>query len=325
MSYNREDYIRIKAEYSQKYLRAQSLANERRAELYAAIPGVWELDGALSKTGMRIMSVIVEGGSDTNEKIEKIREENRALLVRRGELLRSHGYPENYSDIQYECDKCGDTGFVDTKMCDCMRRALIMAGYESSGLGALIRTQSFDNFSLEYYRSGNGNYDAMKRAADGLKRFAEEFDRDTYKNYLLIGGTGLGKTHLSTAVAKTVIERGFDVLYVSAVGMIADFEAKRFNDGNGMKHDPERYAEAELLIIDDLGTEVTNQFTLSCLYDLLNGRINRRKCTFINTNLAFRELEARYNERITSRLLGEYNPILFSGTDIRRQKIQRAK
>ena len=90
-------------------------------------------------------------------------------------------------------------------------------------------------------------------------------------------------------------------------------------------YDPERYAEAELLIIDDLGTEVTNQFTLSCLYDLLNGRINRRKCTFINTNLAFRDLEARYNERITSRLFGEYNPILFAGMDIRKQKIQRGK
>ena len=300
MSYNREDYIRIKAEYSQKYLRAQNLATERRSELYAAIPEVWKIDGALSKTGMEIMAVIREGGANTQERINEIHRRNDELLVRRGALLRANGYPENYSDIQYECDKCGDTGFVDTKMCDCMRRALIMAGYESSGLGALIRTQSFENFSLAYYQGGGGKPDVMKRALDGLRRFAEGFDRNTYANYLLIGGTGLGKTHLSTAVAKTVIERGFDVLYVSAVSMIADFEAKRFNDGNGMKHDPERYAEAELLIIDDLGTEVTNQFTLSCLYDLLNGRINRRKCTFINTNLAFRELEARYNERITN-------------------------
>ncbi|MBQ9086349.1 MAG: ATP-binding protein [Clostridia bacterium] len=324
MSYNREDYIRIKAEFSQKYLRAQNRATERRAELYAAIPEVRKLDGMLSQTGMEIMAVI-RGGKDTEEQIAAIRQRNRELLAKRAELLREHGYPEDYSDVQYDCDKCGDTGFVNTKMCDCMKRALIAAGYESSGLGALIRTQSFDNFSLDYYRVGGANYDAMRRAAEGLRRFAESFDRTAYANYLLIGGTGLGKTHLSTAVAKTVIERGFDVLYVSAVGMISDFEAKRFNDGNGMKHDPDRYADAELLIIDDLGTEVSNQFTLSCLYDLLNTRINNRRCTFINTNLAFRELEARYNERITSRLLGEYSPILFSGTDIRRQKIQRVK
>lgn len=325
MSYNREDYIRIKGEYSQKYLRAQRRATERRGELYQNIPEVRLLDQQLSRTGMEIMAVIREGEKDAQDQIQGIRQRNQELLARRGELLRAHGYPENYSDIQYECELCGDTGFVDTKMCQCMKRALILAGYESSGLGALIRSQTFENFSLEYYRDGNGNYEAMKRAAEGLRRFAESFDKETYGNYLLIGGTGLGKTHLSTAVAKTVIERGFDVLYVSAVGMIADFEAKRFNDGKGMRHDPERYAEAELLIIDDLGTEVSNQFTISCLYDLLNGRINQRRCTFINTNLAFRELEARYNERITSRLLGEFQPILFKGTDVRRQKIQRTK
>ena len=317
MSYNREDYIRIKAEYSQKYLRAQNLATERRGELYAAIPEVWKLDGMLSRTGMEIMEVIRNGSTNMQAKMEEIRRRNEELLARRGELLRSHGYPENYSDIQYECDKCGDTGFVDTKMCDCMRRALILAGYESSGLGALIRTQSFDNFSLEYYRFGNGNYDAMKRAADGLKRFAEEFDRDTYKNYLLIGGTGLGKTHLSTAVAKTVIERGFDVLYVSAVGMIADFEAKRFNDGNGMKHDPERYAEAELLIIDDLGTEMAGQFVTAALYSLMNDRLLENKPMVITTNLNVDEMARRYSPQIASRLHGGFQRLTFVGEDIR--------
>ena len=321
MSYNKQDYIRIKEEYSRKYRLAQERANERRLELYAAIPEVRELDAILARTGMDIMAVITGGGS-TDEKIADIRERNNALLAERGRLLRAQGYPEEYSDIQYECNACGDTGFIDTKMCDCMRRALIEAGYESSGLGALIRTQSFENFSLTYYQNG-GKPELMQKAVTGLRRFAEEFDKRTYRNYLLIGGTGLGKTHLSTAVAKTVIDRGYDVLYVTAVGLFRDFEAKQFDKGVGMRNDPERYAEAELLIVDDLGTEVTNQFTLSCLYDLINTRINTRRCTFINTNLSFRELEARYNERITSRLLGEYHPILFAGTDIRRQKIQQ--
>ena len=321
MSYNKQDYIRIKEEYSRKYRLAQERATERRLELYAAIPQVREMDAILARTGMDIMAVIT-GGGNTEEQIGRIRARNDALLVERGRVLRENGYPEEYSDIQYECPLCGDTGFVDTKMCDCMRRALIEAGYESSGLGALIRSQSFENFSLEYYRNG-GKPEMMQTALTGLRRFAEEFDQNTYRNYLLIGGTGLGKTHLSTAVAKTVIERGFDVLYVTAVGMFRDFEAKQFDKGVGLRNDPERYAEVELLIIDDLGTEVTNQFTLSCLYDLINTRINTRRCTFINTNLAFRELEARYNERITSRLLGEYHPVLFSGTDIRRQRIQK--
>lgn len=323
MGYNKQDYIRIKAEFSEKYLRAQARAQERRMELYAQIPEVRQLDGVLSRTGMDILAVINGGGADVEERIAAIRRRNGELLEQREALLKANGLPADYSDVHYECEACGDTGFVETKMCDCMKRALIEAGYESSGLGALIRTQSFDNFSLKYYQGGGANAELMAKAVASLKKFAEEFDRDTARNYLLIGGTGLGKTHLSTAVAKTVIERGFDVLYVTAVGMFRDFEAKQFERGVGMKNDPERYEEADLLIIDDLGTEMTNQFTLSCLYDVINGRINRRRPTFINTNLAYRDLESRYHERITSRLFGEYQPILFSGTDVRRQKIRR--
>ena len=120
-----------------------------------------------------------------------------------------------------------------------------------------------------------------------------------------------------------MIDKGFDVLYVTAVGMLGDFESKRFGDGSDAKHDTSRYAEAELLIIDDLGTEVSNQFTLSCIYDVINMRINARKSTIINTNLSSKEIEAKYNERIYSRLIGEYSPILFAGTDIRKQKISR--
>ena len=324
MSYNKEDYVRIKTEFSQKYIRARERAQARRNELHAKIPEVWEIDRLLSKTGMEIMEAITKGGVDTESRIAAIRKRNEALQAKRGELLRAGGYPETYSDVQYECRRCGDTGYVDTVMCECMKRALVLAGYESSGLGGLIRTQSFDNFSLEYYRSSDPReYEAMQRYVTWLQQFAERFDKDTYQNWLLIGATGLGKTHLSTAVAKTVIERGFDVLYVTAVGMLGDFEAKRFGNGVEAKHDLSRYAEAELLIIDDLGTEMTNQFTLSCLYDVINQRINQRRCTVINTNLSYKELETRYSERITSRLLGEYRPLIFKGTDVRRQKITK--
>ena len=322
MSYNKEDYIRIKREFSQKYLAAQSAAKERSLELYAKIPEVRQLDAVLGRTGMDIMAVVTAGG-DTEAKLSEIRHRNDQLLEARKQLLVAAGYPEDYSDIRYSCEKCGDTGFVDTKMCDCMKRALVEAGYESSGLGALIRSQSFDNFSLDYYRTGGANEESMRMASEGLRRFAEQFSKDTYRNYLLIGSTGLGKTHLSTSVAKVVIERGFDVAYVTAVGMFGDFNAKQFDKGAGMKNDPDRYFEAELLIIDDLGTEMTNQFTVSCLYDLINHRINNRLSTFINTNLSFRELESRYSERITSRILGEFHPILFAGQDVRRQKIQK--
>ena len=322
MGYNRDDSVRIKTEFSQKYIKARERATARRVELHGKFPRVWEIDRLLSRTGMDIMGVIASG-KNAEEQISSIRKRNEELLSERGQILREGGYTEDYSDVKYDCEVCGDTGYVGTRMCECMRRALCLAGYESSGIGALIGTQSFDNFLLDYYVSGGGNADQMKLNRDNLKNFAERFESDTYRNFLFIGGTGLGKTHLSTSVAKKVIDRGHDVLYVTAVGMIADFEAVRFGDGSRAKHDPDRYMEAELLIIDDLGTEVANQFTLSCIYDVINGRINSRRSTIINTNLSSKDIEAKYNERIYSRLIGEYYPILFSGKDIRKQKIKR--
>ncbi len=319
MGYNREDYARVKAEYSQKYLKAQKAADDRRFELYMSVAGVRELDSILAGTGVEIMDIITSGCTDTQEKIAALRRRNEELLVRRGQLLRANGYPEDYSDVKYECEKCADSGYTEGKMCECMKRALTLAGYESSGLGGLIKTQSFDNFSLEYYKTAGASYETTKRCVSSLRSFAEGFDKDTYRNYLLFGGTGLGKTHLSTAVAKVVIDRGYDVLYVGAVGMMSDFERRRFQNSEAVN--TERYYTADLLIIDDLGTELVNQFTLSCLYDVINVRINNRKCTFINTNLDKKEIEAKYSERITSRLFGEYAPIPFAGTDIRRQKI----
>ena len=150
MAYNRADYVRIKAEYSKKYLKAREAADERKFELYAKIPEVKDIDSVLSRTGSDIMAIITSGRSDTDAAVEALKCRNESLLKDRGVLLRANGYPEDYSDVHYECEACGDTGFVNMKMCDCMRRALVLAGYESSGLGGLIRTQSFENFSLDY-------------------------------------------------------------------------------------------------------------------------------------------------------------------------------
>ena len=325
MGFNREDFVRIRAEYSEKYLKARKEADMRRWELYEKIPEVRGIDAELSKTGSAIMSAVSLGGQDTLDKIEQIKKNNTELLRQRANILLKNGFPENYSDIHYECEKCGDTGYVDTKMCDCMRKALVLAGYESSGLSGLIRTQSFDNFSLDYYKNSTANYENMGRVLALFKKFADGFNKDTYYNFVLMGATGLGKTHMSTSVAKAIINKGFDVAYVTSVGMISDFEAKRFGNGNGFEKGTKtnRYYDADLLIIDDFGTELSNQFTVSCFYDVINSRINNRKCTIINTNLNQSEIEAKYGERIASRLLGEYRQMVFSGIDIRRQKLTK--
>ena len=319
MGYNRDDLIRIKGEYREKYQRARQSADMRAEEIYLIIPRVREIDRALSRTAMEIMSAVTSGKESAYEALTRVKAKNLTLMEERGKLLKAAGYPENYTDVKYECEKCGDTGYVDEKMCECMKRELVMAGYESSGLGRLIAKQSFENFSLDYYKTGGANYQMMERFYNSLRTFAQNFSADTYMNFLLMGGTGLGKTHLSTAVAKTVIEKGFDVLYISAIDMFGAFEQKQFGNGEDNTH---RYFECDLLIIDDLGTELTNQFTVSCLYNVINSRINSNKSTFINTNFSKKEIEAKYAERITSRLFGEYYPIAFMGVDIRKQKVK---
>ena len=310
MGYNRDALIKIKAEYLEKYQKARRSADMRAEEVYVKIPRVREIDSLLSRTALEIMAVVSNGKESAEEALARVRQRNAVLMEERARLLVEAGYPEDYTDVHYDCEKCGDSGDVDGKTCECMKRELIMAGYETSGLGRLIAT-------LDYYKSGGANYDNMKFYYSSLRNFANSFSDDTYKNFLLIGGTGLGKTHLSTSVAKTVIEKGFDVLYVSAIDMFADFEQKQF--GNG-EDNTRRYFDCDLLIIDDLGTELTNQFTVSCLYNVINSRINTARSTFINTNLSKKEIETKYAERITSRLFGEYYPLVFTGTDIRKQK-----
>ena len=317
MGYNRDDLIRIKSEYLEKYQKARTAADMRASEIYARIPRVREIDALLSRTALEIMSAVTSGKENAEEALARVRARNDSLTAERDVLLSNAGYPTDYTDVRYECDKCGDTGYVGGRMCECMKRELVMAGYESSGLGRLIRTQSFDNFSLDYYKVAGANYKNMEFYYNSLKDFAESFSSRSYRNYFLLGGTGLGKTHISTAVAKTVIEKGFDVLYVTAIDMFSDFEKKQFGSG---EDNTRRYFECDLLIIDDLGTELTNQFTVSCLYNVINSRINSAKSTFINTNLSKKELETKYAERITSRIFGEYYPLLFSGIDIRKQK-----
>ena len=322
MGYNRENFNRIKQEYDEKYINAQRAASERLFEIHAKIPEIMRIDRVLGETGSKIMSIICSGDSDAKRKINRLKEQNADLIAARQELLVKCGYPADYTDVKYECEKCGDSGYVDTKMCECMKKKLVYAGYESSGMSRLLMEQKFDNFSLDYYKKDSETYNNMRYVYGEMKSFAENFSSANGESLALFGGTGLGKTHLSSAVAGRVIERGFDVVYTTAVSLISDFENRRFGTGMNAEYgDTERYTNCELLIIDDLGTEVINQFTVSCIYNIINTRLNKRLSTILSTNLTQGEFRQKYWDRITSRVFGEYQPLLFTGTDIRKQKL----
>ncbi|NLE13936.1 MAG: ATP-binding protein [Clostridiales bacterium] len=326
MAYNSANVARLRQEFEAKHLRAIEDADRRTAELYVKLPELRAIDSELAGTGVRIMRAIngQEGHGTLDERINQVRSMNEDLQKLRNECLTSAGYPSDYTDPVYECPACQDYGFVDTRMCVCLKRALVMAGYESSGIGRLIETQSFDTFSLDYYSEDTRALENMRRVLALCKDYAENFGKNG-GNLLLCGATGLGKTHLSTSIAKVIIENGYDVVYDTASNIFADFEYERFSRSYSDTSEVRtaRYFACELLIMDDLGTEVSNQFTISCLYNLINTRINNGRWMIINTNLTRDELRRRYADRITSRLFGEFSPLMFYGRDIRAQKLAK--
>jgi DNA replication protein DnaC len=311
--YSRENYRLAKEEIERRRISAVAIADARNEELRASYPDINEIDKELTGTGLLLFKTACEGGD-----VDAIRVRNRELVKKRRALLVSYGFPENYTDVQYTCPICQDTGFVDTKMCRCLKELLILKNVESSGMGKLIERQSFDNFDLEWYSDDEENYKRMKNNLTIARGYADNFPARG-GNLLLIGNTGTGKTHVSTAIAKTVISQGFEVLYDSSQNIVNEFENDRFRSGYGQHESASRkYMECDLLIIDDLGTEFVNSFTVSCLYNLLNTRQNRGLSTIISTNLSAEELAGKYEGRIYSRIIGcDYRVLFFKGRDHR--------
>ncbi len=311
-------YEEIKEVYRQRRKAAEKQSDDRKAEVYAVCPEVREIDRRLAATGMKVLGAASEGG-DVQGAVARIRQENDALRKKRGQLLMNAGYPADFTDLAYTCPECRDSGFVGVNMCRCMKIAVAEAKLHDSEIGVLAKKQSFDNFSFDYY--SGADKDIVCRNYKLLRDFAERFNGDSRDSWLLMGDTGLGKTHLTTSVGAAVIRRGYDVLYKSVQGMMDDFERAQFHGGD--PDEVQKYYRADLLIIDDLGAEMTTQFTVSSLYNVINTRINAGLPTLISTNLTQGQLRERYTDRITSRLFGEYRPLLFRGTDIRRQKLAK--
>lgn len=322
--FNRENYKRIKQEFTAKHLAAGETQRARMREVEAKFPEFVQINEALAQTGLRTFQAAMGGKEGLDERMAALRRENEQLLAARADLLRMTGYPENYLDLQYACEACLDTGFVNSgeRLCTCMRRALVLAGYETSGIGPLLERQTFENFSLQYY-TDPADKKRMEQVLDTVRRYVEVFSDEKSQNLLFFGQTGLGKTHLSSAVAKNLIDRGFDVLYETAQNLFGDFEDEKFNRAYNTgveERKTDRYFSCDLLIIDDLGAELSNQFTASCLYNLINTRYNMGKSCIISTNLTHPEIEKRYSQRVLSRLLGQYQNLQFTGRDIRMMK-----
>lgn len=312
--YNYEKYTEVKAEIERRRLAAEADADAKSAELRIKSPEIAAIDSELSGTGMRLFKAALNG-----EDLIPLKERNQELNKKRREIIVSLGYPEDYTDVKYTCEKCKDTGYIGgTKVCSCLKEELIKATISSSGIGNLIEKQSFDNFELGLYESDSRLLKIMKSNLEVAKSFAEGF-KNKPGNFLFVGKTGTGKTHLSTAIAREVIKSGFDVIYDTTQNIISDFETDKFKNTYSQAEPlSAKYMECDLLIMDDLGTEFVTQFTISCLYNLINTRQNRGLSTIISTNLDQNELSSRYEDRICSRIFGsDYRVLSFVGPDRR--------
>ncbi len=311
--YSYESYSRVKETLAKRRQDAIDLAESRNVALRGQSKEISEIDSELTKTGFLLFKTAVSGGD-----VNKIKERNLALGKRRKEIIVSLGYPEDYTEVKFTCAKCNDTGYIDTRMCECLKKELVLEGVRNSGMGNLIEKQCFESFDIDWYKDNEKNLKRMQSNLLVAKEFSKDFGKHS-KNLLLIGPTGTGKTHISTAIAKCVIEKGYEVLYDSCQNIVSAFEYDRFKSGYD-REEPrgQKYLECDLLILDDLGTEFVNEFTRSCLYNLFNTRQNRGLSTIISTNLLPDELSQKYDGRITSRITGsDYTILAFGGRDHR--------
>jgi len=325
--FQRETIARVTEALEEKRRRREAEADLRRGEAEEKNPRLKKLGEQLRTTTVRVLSEAMKGGADLPARISAIQEENRLLREKYAAELEKMGLPRDYTQPRRDCPLCQDSGYQGRNFCSCMRRALILEHYRNSGIGKLLKKQNFDNFNLAFYPDTplpGKNYSPREVMASHLRYcrdWAENFSTES-PSLLFIGGTGLGKTHLSTAIAGKVIDRGFEVVYESAPNVAAIFEKERFlpeEEAKGTR----RLFEAPLLILDDLGTETVSKANASAIYHLINHRASVASLpTVINTNLTAKQLEKQYDTATYSRLLGEFETKVFLGSDIRLAKLK---
>lgn len=330
MSYDKALLSSILRQMERQHAQYEAEAEDRRYRLSLTIPRFGEIDRELRKTAAKAMRIAFES-ENTDQEIAVLRDRNLALQEEKRRLLIQNGYPADYLTVSCDCPKCHDTGYVDHQLCDCVRRRAAEA--QKNKLSSLLPVdkETFDTFRLDYYstrpddRLGIAPREIAKINYQKCMHFADFFG-DSYENLILYGSAGLGKTFLSSCIAKRVTERGFSVTYDTAISLFDRYNELKFKSGDvsDAAEAMERFRNADLLIIDDLGTEMPGSFHTSCLYDIMNRRLMRRLPTILSTNLLPDEWESRYSAAIASRISGEFTQLRFIGDDIRKlRKKQR--
>lgn len=319
MKFSEDVYIKAEAELKKRRDNAEQLSDMRRKQLITKFPELLEIENTIRDAALEVIKGL---GSGKAVNVNSLAEKNLNAQKEKSELLKKNGYPEDYLEPQYSCKLCNDSGIINGKLCSCHLELLKKISMSEYSCSSVLAVSTFDTFDLKYYSTekdmnlGYSPREYMEASVDFLKSYAQNFNKNS-GSFFFTGGTGLGKTHLSLAVMNKVTEKGYSVFYGSADNIIKQMEKERFGRSNGDIE--EEIENADLLIIDDLGTEFRTAFSETAVYQLINNAILNSKPMIISSNLSITELEERYGQRVVSRL-NSFEVINFIGTDIRQIK-----
>jgi len=326
MSLKNFQYNKILREYDNKQLKNKHDLNVRMGEVYDIIPELKEIDDEVVTCSIQTARILLMGNDKALSDLKKITD---AASGKRTDLLVQHGYPEDYLQPSYHCPDCKDTGYIGNNKCHCFKQAIVDIVYSQSNIKTAIASENFSTFSYDYYSEDFVESSTRLTPRENIRKIVEVCQNyinnfDDYHNLLLYGNTGVGKTFLANCIAKELLDNAHTVIYLTAFQFFDILEKNKFSKGEDsfeFQNQFDYILDCDLLIVDDLGTELNNSFVTAQLYLCINERYLRRKSTIISTNLSLDNINTNYSERVFSRIASNYTLLKIVGEDIRLKKL----
>ncbi|MBP3338795.1 MAG: ATP-binding protein [Lachnospiraceae bacterium] len=322
MSLTTEKYNEIMREYEQKRIDAKNRLDERTEKLFATYPKLKSISEEISSFSLKSAKTLL---LNDDISLSSIKEQLATLIKEKEQMLLELGYDKNYLSMDYECKHCKDTGFVDGEKCSCLKQKIIDALYNQSNIKEQLQKENFNHFKVEYYSENHFDNATETSARQNIteileisKDFVKNFD-SSFENLFIFGETGVGKTFLTNCIAKELIDTAHSVVYMSSIKLFDLLAKEAFNkqQDNDYSFKSNDLLNCDLLVIDDLGTEMINSFTTSSFFNLINERFLNRKSVIISSNLSLGQLRDMYSERVFSRIASNYKLMKIFGKDLR--------